>query len=142
MNHYAVLFDLIGDLARKRFHAAEQTFGTIGLGHSEARLLNLLGQLGGSASQTTLSTRMVLDRTNTGRALARLEQSGDIERIPSPVDKRSNDIALTDKGRITLQTIADLRQEIIASFFGDLTTSEAATAIRLLRKAIPEVSHE
>ena len=62
MDNYLKLFDLIGVFARRRYRAAEQNFSTLGLNHTEARLLTLLDQEAGTATQEVLSNMLFVDR--------------------------------------------------------------------------------
>ncbi|MEJ7787147.1 MAG: MarR family transcriptional regulator [Solirubrobacteraceae bacterium] len=48
----------------------------MGLNHTEARLLRMLDEEGGAATQDALSRRLAVDRSNAGRAFKRLEQAG------------------------------------------------------------------
>ncbi|MEI9811645.1 MAG: MarR family transcriptional regulator [Acidobacteriota bacterium] len=134
-NSFQELFDLIGELARRRHQAAERGFAAIGLNHTEARLLTLLDRQGGSAAQDVLSNGLSVDRSNGVRALQRLDNDGYILRRKDEADKRANLVRMTPKGRKAVVEIAKLRKEMAQSFFGDLSASEAAEAVELLRKA-------
>lgn len=136
MTSFQTLFDLLGELARRRYQAADRSFSTLGLNHTEARLLTLLRQAGGSAAQDTLSNSLFVDRTNAGRALQRLEQGGYILRRKSDTDKRANLVQMTDKGRKTVAQIAKLKEQLAADFFGDLDERDADEIVRLLRKVV------
>jgi DNA-binding MarR family transcriptional regulator len=137
MDHFLTLFDLIGVLARRRYQTAEQHFSTLGLNHTEARLLTLLHQENGAATQEALSGLLFVDRSNAGRALKALEQAGYVERRKDDADKRTNLVQLTAKGRKAVVKIAELKRQIARSFFGDLTEDEAGEVIVLLRKTFP-----
>jgi DNA-binding MarR family transcriptional regulator len=136
MDNFLILFDLIGVLAHRRYQIAEQYFSTLGLNHTEARLLRLLDQEGGEATQDTLSNLLFVDRSNTGRALKSLEQGGYIARRKDEIDKRTNLVEITAKGRETIIEISRLRAKMVQSFFGDLKEDEAGTIVNLLSKAI------
>ena len=136
VSNFQALFDLIGELARRRYQAAERAFSALGLNHTEARLLTLLHQEGGAAMQDTLSARLLVDRTNAGRALQHLEQDGYILRRKDESDKRANLVRITGKGRKTVAEISKLRKKMAQSFFGDLKADEAATIVTLLSKAL------
>lgn len=136
MNNLLALFELIGVFARRRYQAAEQHFAAIGLNHTEARLLTLLHQEGGAASQDALSGQLVIDRTNVGRAMKRLEQDGFIKRRKDEADKRANLVEMTAKGRKAVRDIVKIRDRMAREFFGDLTDSEAGKAVVLLNKAL------
>ena len=125
MDGFQTLFDLIGVLARRRYQAAEQHFAALGLNHTEARLLTLLREAGGAASQDALSSELFVDRSNAGRALKRLEQDGSIVRRKDDADKRAYLVELTAKGRKASSEIVTLRKVIAQSFFGDLSEKDA-----------------
>jgi MarR family transcriptional regulator for hemolysin len=137
MNNLNTLFDLIGGLARRRFQTAERYFSTLGLNHTEARLLNLLDRENGAATQDALSNMLFVDRSNAGRALKSLEHEGYIERYQSDTDKRTNLVQITARGREAVAEIAKLKEKMVQNFFGELTEAEAGQIIDLLRKVYP-----
>lgn len=136
MNSFLPLFDLIGVLARRRYQTAERYFSTLGLNHTEARLLTLLFKHDGSMSQDELSGMLSIDRTNAGRALKSLEQEKYILRAKGDVDKRTNLVRITAKGRHAALEISKLKKKMAQEFFGDLSEGEAATVVSLLNKAV------
>ena len=137
MNNLITLFDLIGVLARRRFQTAERYFSTLGLNHTEARLLNLLDRENGAATQDALSNMLFVDRSNAGRALKSLEHEGYIERNQSDTDKRTNLVQITARGREAVAEIAKLKEKMVQNFFGELSEAEAGQIIDLLRKVYP-----
>ena len=138
MNNYLTLFDLIGALARRRYQAAERNFAALGLNHTEARLLTLTHQADGAATQDELSTQILIDRSNVGRALKRLEQAGYIVRRKDFADKRANLVRLTAQGRRAVGEIAKRREPIARSLFTGLSEQEAGEAARLLNKVFAD----
>lgn len=136
MDAFFTLFDLIGVLARRRYQTAEQCFAPLGLNHTEARLLSLLCQAGGSAPQDTLTKSLTIDRTNAGRGLKRLEQEGYLVRESNSEDNRANRVKITAKGRKLVGEISKLRKKIAQTFFGELKEKEAQQAIALLSKSL------
>jgi DNA-binding MarR family transcriptional regulator len=130
------LFDLIGVLARRRYQTAERSYAPLGLNHTEARLLRMLDDEAGPSTQDALSRRLSVDRTNAGRAFKRLEQGGYVSRRKDDDDSRANLVDITAKGRAAAAEIRRLGDEMALSFFGDLTERDAATILRLLRKAV------
>lgn len=73
MSNRQELFDLIGALGRRRYQVGEQAFSSLGLNHTEARLLTILDRESGEATQDALSSSLFVDRSNAGRALKSLE---------------------------------------------------------------------
>ena len=136
MSNFLALFDLLGELGRRRYRTGERYFSALGLNHTEARLLSLLRKAGGEAGQEALSNTLYVDRTNAGRALQRLEQEGHILRSKDDTDKRANFVRMTAKGRKAAVEVAKLREQIAESFFGDLEEHEAGEIVSLLRKAL------
>jgi DNA-binding MarR family transcriptional regulator len=138
MKNIQKLFDMIGELARRRYQTAERCFSALGLNHTEARLLTLLRREDGVAAQDVLSNGLSVDRSNAGRALQRLAQEGYISRRKDDADKRANLIQITAKGRKAAVEIARLRKKMAQSFFGDLTEAEAGVIVDLLEKSAHE----
>lgn len=136
MDPFLRLFDLIGVLARRRYQAAETYFSALGLKHTEARLLTLLGQEGGKATQDALSNMIFVDRSNAGRALKRLEQQGYVERRKDEADKRGNFVQITAKGRKAVAEISKIKKKMVQGFFGGLTKEEAGAVVEILGKAL------
>jgi MarR family transcriptional regulator for hemolysin len=130
------LFGLIGVFARRRYQAAERSYGTLGLNHTEARLLGMLAGEGGAATQDALSRRLSVDRSNAGRAFKRLEQAGYVGRHKADGDNRTNVVDITPKGQVAADEVGRLSSEMARTFFGDLSEADAATAAALLRKAL------
>jgi MarR family transcriptional regulator, transcriptional regulator for hemolysin len=136
MNGLLALFDLIGELARRRYQTGERYFSVLGLNHTEARLLTLLDREAGAATQDDLSNMLYIDRTNAGRALKRLEEDGYILRRKDHADKRANLVQISAKGRKAVVEISRLRKKMAQNFFGDLPEDEAARIVARLKKAI------
>lgn len=136
MSHFEQLFDLIGQLARRRRQMAEQQFDALGLNHTEARLLGLLHHRH-AVAQDALSAQLMVDRSNAVRALQHLEDAGYILRRKDDDDKRAKTVRLTDKGHKAVTEIAKLRKRMAHDFFGSLREDEAGQVVELLRKTIP-----
>jgi len=132
---FRILFDIIGILARRRAQAADRSFSSLGLNHTEARLLSLLQEAGGASTQETLSGLTFIDRSNVGRALRHLEDEGYTTRRKDRDDRRSNRVQITAKGRKAVAAMAGLRKKMAEHFFGDLHADEARTIIHSFKKS-------
>ncbi len=135
MDDLMKLFDLIGELARRRYQLAEQHFAALGLNHTEARLLTLLDREDGEATQDALSNMLFIDRSNAGRGLKKLEGKGYIAKQENEGDKRTRIVRITPKGRQAVTKISKLRKKIVQNFFGDLKEEEASVILELLQKS-------
>ena len=130
------LFELIGTLARRRYQAAERGYASLGLNHTEARLLKMLNEEGGAATQDALSRRLTVDRSNAGRAFKRLEHAGYVGRRKDATDNRTNLVDITSEGRQAAAEVRRRGDDMARSFFGDLSEDDAATIVTLLHKAL------
>jgi DNA-binding MarR family transcriptional regulator len=130
------LFELIGVLARRRYQAAERSYASLGLNHTEARLLKMLAGEGGASTQDALSRRLSVDRSNAGRAFKRLEHAGYVARRKDDADSRTNLVDMTADGRVAAAEVTRLGSEMARTFFGELTDGDAATVATLLRRAV------
>ncbi|WCL54737.1 MarR family winged helix-turn-helix transcriptional regulator [Gimibacter soli] len=137
MNGYLALFDRLGQLGRQRYRMAEDYFARLGLNHTEARLLTLLTQAGGRATQDALAGQLYIDRSNVGRALKALEARDYVARQKDAKDKRANFVQITAKGSAAAGEIASLKGEMAAAFFNGLEESEAAMIAGLLGRVEP-----
>jgi DNA-binding MarR family transcriptional regulator len=86
--------------------------------------------------QDALSELITIDRSNSGRALKRLEREGYVVRNKSEEDGRSKVVVITAKGREAAGGIARIRKQIAQSFFVDLTEEQATTVLNLLRSTV------
>ena len=136
MENLKTLFDLIRVLAQRRYQMGEHAFAPLGLNHTEARLLTLLAEAGGSATQDSLSSQLFIDRSNAGRALKQLEHGGYVFRRKDEADKRTNKVEISATGGEAVEKIKQIRAKIVAEFFGDLKDEDAATIVDLLQSAI------
>lgn len=133
---FLVLFDLVGELARKRYLTAEQHLARLGFNHTQARLLSLLSHNEGVATQEALSSSLFVDRSNAGRALKQLEQEGYVTRKQDSRDHRTKQVQLTDKGRKAVQEIAREKRAIAEQLFAGLREEEAYFIATLLKNAL------
>jgi DNA-binding MarR family transcriptional regulator len=136
MSPHVELFELIGALARRRYQTAERSYASLGLNHTEARLLKMLGNEGGAATQDALSSRLFVDRSNAGRAFKGLEQAGYVSRRKDDADNRAYLVDITPRGREAAAEVNRLSDEMARTFFGDLTEADAATIVTRLRQAL------
>lgn len=137
MNGYLALFDRLGQLGRQRYRLAEDYFARIGLNHTEARLLTLLTQAGGRATQDVLASQLYIDRSNVGRALKALEVRDYVARQKDEADKRANFVQITAKGSAAAREIANLKGEMAAAFFTGLDEKDATKIADLLAQVRP-----
>lgn len=131
------LFDLLGQLARRRFTLAEQYFQPLALNHTEARMLQLLAAAPAGLAQDQLSAGFVIDRSNVGRALKQLEQRALLQRQPGERDKRTYHVVLTAAGQQLAARLLQQRELLIAEYFQNMDADEISVVYGLLKKLQP-----
>jgi len=66
----------------------------------------------------------------------RLEEAGLVKRLPSPEDRRSLSVRLTDKGKRLVDKAVEIRFEHANAALAALTESERTQLVKLLRKLV------
>ena len=100
-------------------------------------LLELDRQPDGTLPQADVQARVLLAQYNLCRLVDRLEREGLVRRLPSPDDRRSNLLVLSDKGRRLRRTMGPVYAAAIETHLGRrLTVEEAGTLAALLGKLL------
>src|SRR3982751_6665009 len=86
--------------------------------------------------QVTLAGLIAYDRTTITGVVDRLVQKGLLVRKGSRTDRRAPALQITNEGRRTLDGIEPAVEAAQRIMLGGLSKTEAATLMRLLRKAI------
>jgi MarR family transcriptional regulator, lower aerobic nicotinate degradation pathway regulator len=87
----------------------------------------------GPASQSALSDRTGIYRSDMVATINELTARGLVVRAPDPADRRRNAITLTDEGRRHLKQLDVLIAEAEAEFLAPLSEADRAELIRLLK---------
>lgn len=85
-------------------------------------------------AQSRLAEAMEVDRSTIVKVVDQLEARGLIVREPSPHDKRSHCLRLTDEGRVSLRRMQELMRRHEDEFTRVLTPDERELLIRLLER--------
>ena len=95
------VFGRVFRLARVGGAEVERAYAKFGIGRPEFDVLATLRRSGApyQLSPGALADSMMLSSGGTTARLDRLERAGLVERIPSPTDRRSVLVRLTDRGR-------------------------------------------
>jgi len=116
------------------FHAAVEEAG-YDLTPVQYAALTTVGTQPG-IDQATLAGLIAYDRTTITGVVDRLVQKGLLVRQASRTDRRAHALEITDEGRQTLEGIEPAVEAAQRIMLDGLSTAEAATLMRLLRKAI------
>ena len=116
------------------FHAAVEEAGYDLTPVQYAALTTIATQPG--VDQATLAGLIAYDRTTITGVVDRLVQKGLLVRQARRRDRRAHALQITDEGRRTLDGIEPAVEAAQRIMLRGLTADEAATLMRLLRKAI------
>jgi DNA-binding MarR family transcriptional regulator len=112
-----------------------EALGSIGLTPALFALLNVLGARGGTIQQQ-LSSDMGIDPSAMVKLINELEDAGLAERRRRPGDRRAWEVAITPKGRRTLQRARRLVAQVEDNVLGGLTSADRRQLLKLLRRAL------
>ena len=85
-------------------------------------------------SQDEISNRVIINKSNTARILARLEEDGFIERKQSENDKRKMKVNLTENGKILIPKIENINNEFEKYLTETLSKEEYELFDKVLNK--------
>jgi MarR family transcriptional regulator, lower aerobic nicotinate degradation pathway regulator len=108
---------------------------TIGLTPARFALLNVLGAREG-AIQQQLSSDMGIDPSAMVTLIDELEGAGLAKRRRRPNDRRAWEVAITPKGRRTLDRARRLASDVERDILAGLTAAERRHLLTLLRRAL------
>lgn len=109
--------------------------GSIGLTPALFALLNVIGAREG-ANQQELGSTLGIDRSTMVSLIDQLEGAGLAKRRPSTTDRRAREIAITPKGRRTLQRARELISQVEDEILAGLTADQRTELLALLRLAL------
>jgi DNA-binding MarR family transcriptional regulator len=109
--------------------------GSIGLTTASFALLNVLGAREG-AIQQELSADMGVDPSAMVKLIDEIQGAGLAERRRRPGDRRAWEVAITPKGRRTLERGRKLAAQVEDEVLGGLSAAERRQLLDLLRQAL------
>ncbi|MEX1148105.1 MAG: MarR family transcriptional regulator [Sphingomonadales bacterium] len=104
-------------------------------------LMSMLYRFEDGLSMGDLSRWLMVSNGNVTGVVDRLEKEGLIRRVPSPTDRRSQIVTLTNKGRAAFEDWAGEHERWINNLFGELGEDEISDLIHLLARAKESVAH-
>lgn len=112
-----------------------EALATIGLTPALFGLLNVVGAREG-AMQQELGAAMGIDPSTMVSLIDKLESAGLAERRPHPADRRARAVAITPRGRRTLERARRLAMQVEDDVLRGLTAAERHRLLTLLRRAL------
>ena len=119
--HAAVLLSQASALLAR---SGGRALASWGVTWPQALSLFVLAEQGQPISATRLVEQLGLGRTAMTSVVDRLERNGWVERRPSPVDRRTADLVLTDAGRALVESIRPTLNELADRYFAGFKARE------------------
>lgn len=101
---------------------------------SQKRVLIVLGELGGETTQRELTQQLGIQPGSASEVIAKLESAGLVARSPSPEDRRTASIALTEEGAAQAREAKAQRAHRHEEMFSCLSEEEQGQLLTLLEK--------
>jgi len=114
---------------------ASAAFAPLGIGPREWAALGCLDEQRG-LSQREVADVLGVDRTTMVALVDELQRKGLVQRRPQAEDRRKNSVALTRKGRDTMQCGARMADECEREFLAPLDEADAEQLKRALQAVI------
>jgi MarR family transcriptional regulator for hemolysin len=123
---------LVAHVSREWRRAVDGRLQVYGL--TEATWLPLLRIARSEAPmrQNELAASLSLDGSSVVRLLDALESSGLVERSEDPADRRAKSLALTPRGRRTVDQVERVSQDIRNVVLGEVSDEDLTRSLRLL----------
>ena len=94
----------------------------------------LLKHSADSITQRELTERLQITSSSCGELIAKLAQSGYVERRANAADKRTFDVSLTERGRVLGEQFRETSRDVLEEWGENLTQDEKAQLFTLLTK--------
>ena len=118
-------------LHRRTSAAIARELKALGLSIPQFDLLSTLTEREG-VSQQELAQRLYVTKGNVSGLVDRLVEAGLVERRPSPGDRRSHALHLTDDGRVLAERAMALQERYVRDTLGSLPASDLVALERLV----------
>ena len=128
----ALMYNII-HIARVAVQYRSEEMAAFGLKSCHASYLATICRCPG-ITQDQLAKCILFNKSNVARQLAVLEESGFVERKPSPEDKRATLVYPTQKALDVLPELNRIFRDWEAFVAQDLTAEERALAVKMLEK--------
>ncbi len=137
-HRFGFLVSDVGRLCGKRFDDLAKA--SLDLTRAQCRALAYLAHYGG-VNQARLAELLEVAPISAGRLLDRMEESGWIERITDPHDRRARQVRMTSKAEQALDQARRVGDTVTAEALAGLDRAEAQQLIGLLQQVRRNLSH-
>ena len=122
-------------------HAMTSRIRAFGLMPGQPKVLEFVAENEGCL-QRDIARACAMDRATTTGLLARMEETGLVERRPKAGDRRALEVWLTDAGWAAAEHVAVCGAEVDAIAHANMTPHERETLSRLLARVIDNFAAE
>lgn len=113
-------------------------FRACGLSFSEGIVL-LIIDYSGHGNQYTISSMSGIDKFQTAKVLAAMEERGYIRREVNPENKREKLVCLTNQGKEAAETLSDIMEQWERIIFNGITEEEERALEQIMGKIVGNV---
>ena len=103
------------------------------------RLLVMLKK-DGAMRQARMAEALDIEPISVSRMIDRMEQSGWVERLPDPDDRRARLVRTTPRARASLERLGDVADAVYAEALHGFTPAEIATLMTLMNRLTDNLS--
>ncbi len=129
------VFVFLRSIVKKMHSIADKELHPLGMSHAEMRLLMMIYQTDPDpCSQEDLAAKLVVDRSNVGRALKKLEHLGFIQRAKDLQDGRAYRVFLTKRGRTIRERLFKVKSSIEGTCMMGTTEKDREVLAGLLER--------
>lgn len=132
---------LLSDSGRLLRRTFDERVRSLGLTAVQARLLLSLVKFPDN-NQAFYAERIEVEPITLTRIVDRMEESGWVERMPDPTDRRARLLHLTDKSREIVEPLRRIIEGLVADMAEGLSKSEQATLAALLERVAANLASE
>ena len=122
-------------------HAMTSRIRAFGLMPGQPKVLEFVAENEGCL-QRDIARACAMDRATTTGLLARMEETGLVERRPKAGDRRALEVWLTDAGWAAAEHVAVCGAEVDAIAHANMTPNERETLSRMLARVIDNFAAE
>lgn len=135
---------LLSTAARLVEHSWNEKLAGAGLTHAGVIALDVLSSAEEPMSQAKIAQRVRVQNQTMGKTLSRLQAWGYIRRQPSPSDRRSQVVSITDLGARVINEAREVDRTVLIRAAGDggKLRTELQTIVRLLASHAKEIKPE
>lgn len=123
---------LLAPLGRAYRRHVDRAFSTLGVSHTLALPVMLLGRLEDGVRQGALVDALGIEPPSLVPLLNQLERSGLVERHPDVTDKRAKTLHLTKAGRELAERAETVASQVRVNLLRDIPAGDIEVAARVL----------